>query len=132
MGIASTGALSVVRAPKLMTSATTVLAAAIVLTIGFMATAAHADPGDPPLETPLRLTTNGRPATVVYHADHRYDLLMTGSHGHTQHYRSGLWWTEPETLRHCFVPDVPSGHAGQPYCKKPGHYMGNLFIPVQR
>ena len=132
MGIASTGALSVVRAPNLTTSATTGLAAAIVLAIGFMATVAHADPGDPPLETALRLTTNGRPATVIYHADHRYDLLMTGSHGHTQHYRSGLWWTEPETLRHCFVPDAPSGHAGQPYCKKPGHYLGNLFIPVRR
>lgn len=132
MRLAATGALSVVRAPKLMTSATTVLAAAIALSMSFMATAAQADPGDPPLETSLRLTTNGRPATVIYHADHRYDLLMTGSHGHTQHLRSGVWWTEPETLRHCFVPDVPSGHAGQPYCKKPGHYLGNLFIPVQR
>jgi len=132
MRLVSTGALAVVRAPNLMTSATTVLAAAIALTISFMATVARADPGDPPLETSLRLTTNGRPATVIYHADHRYDLLMTGSHGHTQHLRSGVWWTEPETLRHCFVPDVPSGHAGQPYCKKPGHYIGNLFIPVPR
>jgi hypothetical protein len=132
MGIASTDAPSVMPAPNLTISVVKALAAAIALAIGFTATAVYADPGDPPLETPLRLTTNGRAATIIYHANHRYDVLVTGSHGHTQHYRSGVWWTEQETLRHCFVPDVPSGHAGQPYCKKPGHYMGNLFIPVQR
>jgi hypothetical protein len=132
MRVASAGAPLAARAPNRTALAMKVLAAAIVLTIGFLATPAHAEPGDPPLETALRLTTNGRAATVIYHANHRYDVIVTGSHGHTQHLRSGVWWTEPDTLRHCFVLDVPSGHAGQPYCKKPGHYMGNLFIPVQR
>jgi hypothetical protein len=132
MRIVSTGAPLAPRAPNRTASAMKAPAAAIALTIGFLATPGHAEPGDPPLETALRLTTNGRAATVIYHANHRYDVIVTGSHGHTQHLRSGVWWTQPDTLRHCFVPDVPSGHAGQPYCKKPGHYMGNLFIPVQR
>jgi hypothetical protein len=99
-----------------------------VLAIG---AAAAAQPGDPPLETALRVTTNGKPATVIYHANGRYDVTVTGSAGHTQHIRSGLWWTEDQTLRHCFVPDTPSRNAGKPFCKKPGHYLGNLVIPVQ-
>ena len=111
MGIASIGAPLPVRAPNRTTSEMKALAAAIALTMGFIVTPGHADPGDPPLETALRLTTNGRPAIVIYHANHRYDVIVTGSHGHTQHLRSGVWWTEPDTLRHCFVPDVPSGHA---------------------
>ena len=58
-------------------------------------------------------------------------LSKTGSAGHTQHVRSGLWWTEDQTLRHCFAPDTPSRNAGKPFCKKPGHYIGNLVIPLQ-
>src|SRR5262249_42533878 len=50
-------------------------------------------PGDPPLETALRVVTNGKPATVIYHANGRYDVTVTGSAGHTQHIRSGLWGT---------------------------------------
>jgi hypothetical protein len=107
--------------------------AALLAIVCVLATgaAAAAQPGDPPLETALRVTTNGKPATVIYHANGRYDVTLTGSAGHTQHIRSGLWWTEDQTLRHCFVPDTPSRNAGKPFCKKPGHYLGNLVIPVQ-
>jgi hypothetical protein len=109
-----------------------VLGAALVIACSFAAAVANAQqPGDPPFETALRVVTNGKPATVIYHANGRYDVIVTGSHGHTQHVRSGLWWTEDKTLRHCFVPDTPSQNAGKPFCKKPGHYLGNLVIPLQ-
>jgi hypothetical protein len=109
-----------------------VLAASLVVVSGLSTGVADAaQPGDPPLETALRLVTNGKPATVIYHANGRYDVIVTGSAGHTQHVRSGLWWTEDQTLRHCFVPDTPSRNAGKPFCKKPGHYLGNLVIPLQ-
>jgi hypothetical protein len=109
-----------------------VLRAALVIACSFAAAVANAQqPGDPPFETALRVVTNGKPATVIYHANGRYDITVTGSAGHTQHVRSGLWWTEDKTLRHCFVPDTPSQNAGKPFCKKPGHYLGNLVIPLQ-
>src|SRR5437763_2444343 len=86
-----------------------VLAASLVIVSGLSTGVADAaQPGDPPLETALRLVTNGKPAAVIYHANGRYDVIVTGSAGHTQHVFGG------PRIRRCAIALSPIPHRGMP------------------
>ena len=84
---------------------------------------------DPPLEVYLQTQSeDGQYAlTVIYHANHTYDLTEGSISGEMARGRTdGQWWWSPDG-RFCFRNNS-GAFAGRDQCKNNGHYIGRTPV----